>query len=103
MEDSNKATTESHITITRGADAREILRLIPTETGFNVLIPEGVTMTEAARDFVEAVSRQYCAFGRSKVAEKNTRDVNLFFFWFDRVLAFVLGAWISALVMYGGR
>jgi len=38
-------------------DDRVFIRIIPTETGFDVKIPDGITMTEAALIFVQAVER----------------------------------------------
>lgn len=37
---------------------REYLRIVPTDSGFDVQIPEGVTLTEAASRFIEAVRKQ---------------------------------------------
>jgi hypothetical protein len=36
---------------------REVMRIAPTETGFDVKIPDGVTMTEAAKTFIETVEQ----------------------------------------------
>jgi hypothetical protein len=36
---------------------REVMRIVPTETGFDVKIPDGVTMTEAAKTFIETVKQ----------------------------------------------
>ena len=35
--------------------AREWFRIIPTEAGFDIRIPEDITLTEAAERFIEAV------------------------------------------------
>jgi hypothetical protein len=35
---------------------KEILRIVPTETGWDICIPEDVTLTEAAQRFVNAVN-----------------------------------------------
>lgn len=43
----------SYLTVTK--QSREVLRVTPTETGFDVVIPDGITMTEAAQIFVNAV------------------------------------------------
>ena len=34
----------------------EMLRIVPTEDGFDVVIPEHVTLTEAAQTFIDAVN-----------------------------------------------
>lgn len=34
---------------------REILRIVPTETGFDIKIPEGIEPTEAAEEFIKIV------------------------------------------------
>lgn len=41
---------------------REYLRIVPTDSGFDVQIPEGVTLTEAASRFIEAVRKQLTDF-----------------------------------------
>jgi len=45
---------------------REILKIVPTETGFDVVIPDNVTLTEAAQKFIDMVNEM---LQRSK--EKN--------------------------------
>ena len=35
---------------------REILRIVPTETGWDVVIPPDVTLTEAAQKFIDTVN-----------------------------------------------
>jgi hypothetical protein len=35
---------------------REVFRITPTETGFDVVIPEDVTLTEAAQKFIDTVN-----------------------------------------------
>jgi len=35
---------------------REILKIVPTKTGFDVVIPDSVTLTEAAQKFIETVN-----------------------------------------------
>jgi hypothetical protein len=39
-----------------GGPSKEIFRITPTETGFDVVIPEGITLTEAAQTFIDAVN-----------------------------------------------
>ena len=34
----------------------EMLRIVPTEDGFDVVIPEHVTLTEAAQNFIDVVN-----------------------------------------------
>lgn len=34
---------------------REVLRICHTDTGFDVIIPDGITMTEAAEKFIESI------------------------------------------------
>lgn len=34
---------------------KELLRIVPTEDGFDIEIPNGITMTEAAKGFIDAV------------------------------------------------
>ena len=49
------ASTEGAQGLPGGGPTKEIVRIIPTDTGFDVRIPEGVTLTEAASRFIEAV------------------------------------------------
>ncbi len=37
--------------------SREWFRIVPSENGWDVIIPEDVTLTEAAQKFIEAVNQ----------------------------------------------
>jgi len=49
------AQEESYLRISSIKPPREIIRFTPTETGFDVIIPEDVTLTEAAQKLIETV------------------------------------------------
>lgn len=44
--------------VTPSPQPRELFRITPTEHGFDVQIAEGVTLSEAAKLFIQAVERQ---------------------------------------------
>ena len=47
--------SEQESLMTFYSHAREVLRIMPTATGFDVVIPDDVTMTEAAEQFIKTV------------------------------------------------
>lgn len=47
--------SEQESLITFYDPAREVMRIVPTETGFDVVIADGITMTEAAEQFIKTV------------------------------------------------
>lgn len=48
---------ETALVVAKNNPPREMLRLVPTESGFDIQIPEGVEPTEAAKTFLETVMR----------------------------------------------
>lgn len=53
-----KASTDIELEVIP-ADQKEIFRIVPTRDGFDIVLGEGVTMTEAARVFVEHVRARF--------------------------------------------
>lgn len=47
--------SEQESLITFHNPVREVVRIVPTETGFDVIVADGVTMTEAAEQFIKTV------------------------------------------------
>lgn len=40
----------------RKADNTEVLRIVPHDNTFDVVIPDGITLNEAAKTFIDAVN-----------------------------------------------
>jgi len=57
-----KASTDIELEVIP-ADQKEIFRIVPTADGFDIVLGEGVTMTEAARVFVEHVRARFIIGG----------------------------------------
>jgi hypothetical protein len=47
--------SEQESLITFHSPAREVMRIVPTETGVDVVVADGITMTEAAVQFIKTV------------------------------------------------